>query len=92
MLQEKHLSKRVAGCERRTKDVRYFITPPAQTSQAIHGGAIIPDSSAIARYLAAAYPETAGKLFPTDPKQKNLAHVVSRMMEEALFPIALWYR
>lgn len=58
----------------------------------MHGSTMVPDSSCIARYLAATYPEAAGRLFPEDPRQKGICHAVSRMCDEAMFPILLWYR
>ncbi|GBF95974.1 hypothetical protein Rsub_08097 [Raphidocelis subcapitata] len=58
----------------------------------LHGPNVVPDSSAIASYLAATYPETAGRMFPSDPKSLGLAHAAARMMDEATFPILLWYR
>jgi len=58
----------------------------------MHGDNIIPDSSDIADYLAATYPATAGSMFPSDPKQLGLAHCLSRMCDEAMFPILLYYR
>lgn len=58
----------------------------------MHGDNIIPDSSDTADYLAATYPATAGSMFPSDPKQLGLAHCLSRMCDEAMFPILLYYR
>ena len=58
----------------------------------VHGPNLVPDSNVIARYLAATYPETAGRLFPSDPKQLAAAHAAARMMDEAMVPILLWYR
>jgi hypothetical protein len=59
----------------------------------VHGPNLIPDSSDAAEYLAATYPEAAGKLLrPADPKAAALVHVVTRMLDEALFPALLYFR
>jgi glutathione S-transferase len=57
-----------------------------------HGNTLVPDSSCIARYLAATYPDTAGRLFPRDPRGAATAHLASRLCDEGLYPVLLYYR
>ena len=51
----------------------------------MHGDELVADSADIARHLAAAFPDKAGPLFPSDPAAAATAHAVSRMLDEATF-------
>jgi glutathione S-transferase len=55
-----------------------------------HGEKVIADSSDIARYLDEVFPDPP--LYPEDPRERALGHVLEDWADESLYFYELWFR
>jgi len=55
-----------------------------------HDGSIVADSSDIARYLEDVFPDPP--LFPSDPRDRALCHVLEDWADESLYFFGVWFR
>jgi glutathione S-transferase len=55
-----------------------------------HDGYVVADSSEIVRYLDRAFPDPP--IFPDDPRERALAHIIEDWADESLYFFELWLR
>lgn len=55
-----------------------------------HDGTVVSDSSEIVRHLEAAFPDPP--VFPSDPRDRAVCHVLEDWADESLYFIELWLR
>jgi glutathione S-transferase len=66
------------------------LNPAGKVPVLEHGDRVIADSSDIARYLDEVFPDPP--LFPEDPRERALCHVLEDWADESLYFYELWFR
>lgn len=66
------------------------LNPAGKVPVLEHDGHVVSDSSAIARYLEQVFPDPP--VYPVDPRERALCHVLEDWADESLYFFELWLR